>query len=125
MSGALSRCAVLTIVSGFMLLNGMSDTALAQPAGDVIQDLDRAVAPSSDVACPDPSLYATTRPNPPGEPTVIGLGVFFQDVTALNDADQTLDVDAYLIARWRDLRLAATSRGASSAEGPVPAGRSW
>lgn len=108
-----------------MLLNDMRGTALAQPSADVIQDLEHAVAPSSDAACPDPSLYATSRPNPPGEPTVVGLGVFFQDLTALNDADQTLDVDAYLIARWRDPRLAAASRGTSSAECPVPTGRLW
>jgi hypothetical protein len=113
------------VVSGFMLLNDMCGTALAQPSADVIQDLEHAVAPSSDAACPDPSLYATSRPNPPGEPTVVGLGVFFQDLTALNDADQTLDVDAYLIARWRDPRLAAASRGTSSAECPVPTGRLW
>jgi hypothetical protein len=125
MPRALSRCAVLMVVSGFMLLNDMCGTALAQPSADVIQDLEHAVAPSSDAACPDPSLYATSRPNPPGEPTVVGLGVFFQDLTALNDADQTLDVDAYLIARWRDPRLAAASRGTSSAECSVPTGRLW
>jgi hypothetical protein len=122
---ALSRCPVLMVLSGFMLLNGMRGGALAQPPADVIEDLERAVAPSSDAVCPDPSLYTASRPNPPGEPTVVGLGVFFQDVTALNDADQTLDVDAYLIARWRDARLAAASRGTSSAECPVPTGRLW
>jgi hypothetical protein len=125
MPKTLLRCAFLTVVSGFMLLNDMRCTALVQPSADVTQDLEHAVAPSSDAVCPDPSLYATSRPNPPGEPTVVGLGVFFQDLTALNDADQTLDVDAYLIARWRDPRLAAASRGTSSAECPVPAGRLW
>jgi hypothetical protein len=125
MPRASSQLAVLTIVRGFVLLSGMRGAALAQPSTDVIQDLDRAVAPSSDAPCPDPSLYATARPDPPGEPTVVGLGVFFQDLTALNDADQTLDVDAYLIARWRDARLAAASRGTSSAECPVPAGQLW
>jgi len=122
---ALSGRAVLTIVSGFVLITDMRGAALAQPSADVKQHLERAVAPSSDAACPDPSLYTTSRPDPPGTPTVVGLGAFFQDVTAFNDADQTLDVDVYLIARWRDPRLAAPSRGTSSAECPVPTGRLW
>jgi hypothetical protein len=108
-----------------MLLSGIPGTVLAQSSADARQDLERAVAPSADAPCPDPALYATSRPNPPGEPTVVGLGVFFQDLTALNDSDQTLDVDVFVLARWRDSRLADTSRGPSSAECPVPTGRLW
>jgi hypothetical protein len=55
----------------------------------------------------------------------LGLGVFFQDLVALNDVDQTLDMDVYVVARWRDQRLADTSRGTASADCPVPAGRLW
>jgi hypothetical protein len=108
-----------------VLLGGIQGSFAAQAPADLVQDLEREVGPSADAACPDPSLYSTTRPNPPGEPTVVGLGVFFQDVTSFNDADQTIDVDAYMIARWRDPRLAEPARGTSSAECPVPAGRLW
>jgi hypothetical protein len=46
-------------------------------------------------------------------------------LVSLNDADQTLDLDLYLTARWRDARLADASRGTASAACPVPAGRLW
>src|SRR5262245_8226543 len=115
----------LPVVIALGLLGGSSGSALAQPSADLVQDLEREVAPSADARCPDPALYSVARPNPSGEPTVVGLGAFFQDLTALNDADQTLDMDVYVIQRWRDPRLADASRGASSAECPVPAGRLW
>jgi hypothetical protein len=56
---------------------------------------------------------------------VVALGVYFQDVASLSDVDQTLDTDVYLIARWRDPRLADPARGEASAECPVPEGRLW
>jgi hypothetical protein len=91
----------------------------------VVSDLERQVAPRSGVACPDPEKYSLTRPDPPGEPTVVGVGVFFQDLAALSDADQTLDADLYVVARWRDVRLADPARGEGSADCPVPDGRLW
>jgi hypothetical protein len=97
----------------------------AQPPASVVADLEREVAPSSTPICPEPTLYSLRRPDAAGVPTVVGLGVFFQDVAALSDADQTLDVDVYVVARWRDSRLADPSRGESSAECPVPGGRLW
>src|SRR5262245_65451333 len=123
MLGTLSQCARLAIVSGLLLLAALRGASLAQPSAELVQDLEREVAPSADARCPDPSLYSVARPDPPGEPTVVGLGAFFQDLTALSDADQTLDIDVYMIARWRDRRLADPSRGTSSAECPVPVGR--
>jgi Neurotransmitter-gated ion-channel ligand binding domain/Neurotransmitter-gated ion-channel transmembrane region len=109
-----------------VLLGGLGRSALAaEPSPELVQDLEREVAPSTDARCPDSALYSIARPDPPGTPTVVGLGAYFQDLAALNDADQTLDLDVYVISRWRDPRLADPSRGNSSAECPVPAGRLW
>ena len=55
----------------------------------------------------------------------MGIGVFLQDIVALSDANQTLDLDLYVVARWRDARLSDPSRGAASAECPVAAGQLW
>jgi hypothetical protein len=108
------------VVSG-----GGTGAYAAQTSADAIQDLERDVAPRSGVRCPDDKDYSLIRPDPSGTPTVVGLGVYFQDVAALNDIDQTLDVDAYIIARWRDPRLADLARGAGSAECPMPINRLW
>jgi hypothetical protein len=109
-----------------VLLGGLGPSALAaQLPAEVVQDLEREVAPSADARCPDPSLYSVVRPDPSGEPTVVGIATFFQDLAALNDADQTLDIDVYVITRWRDPRLANSAGGVSSAECPVPVGRLW
>jgi hypothetical protein len=115
-----------SVVSGVVLMGGLGPSLLAaQAPAAVVRDLEREVAPSADARCPEPSLYSAVRPDPPGEPTVVGLGTFVQDLAALNDADQTLDIDVYMIMRWRDPRLANAVAGTSSAECPVPVGRLW
>jgi hypothetical protein len=91
----------------------------------VVADLERESVPRSGAACPDAAAYSLTRPDATGPPTVVGLGIFFQDVALLSDVDQTLDTDVYVIARWRDPRLADATRGDFSVECPVPEGRLW
>jgi hypothetical protein len=103
---------------------GLATTATAQPAA-VTSELERDVAPNSSATCPTPAAYRTTRPDPAGVPTRIGVGVFLQDVAQFNDIDQTLDVDAYVVLRWRDGRLADPARGDGSADCPVPTGMLW
>jgi hypothetical protein len=49
----------------------------------------------------------------------------FQDVSHLSDVDQTMTADVYVLARWRDGRLADPSRGEGSADCPVPRDRLW
>lgn len=95
------------------------------PPGDLAARLQRAITTSAAAKCPDPALYSLTRPDAAAGPTVVGLGVFFQDLVAFNDVDQTLDMDVYVLARWRDARLADASRAEASADCPVPVGRLW
>jgi neurotransmitter-gated ion-channel len=117
---------VVRILAVSALLGPWIGSAYArQPPADVIQDLQREVAPRSGVTCPAENAYSLTRPDPGAGPTVVGIGVYFQDVAQLNDIDQTLDVDVYLIVRWRDSRLADASRATGSAECPLPAGKLW
>ena len=95
-------------------------SSTAGPGASVASDLERVVLPHSQAPCPDPRIYSRTRPDPPAVPTVVGIGLFFQDVASLSDVDQTLDADIYVILRWRDPRLADPARGDSSAECPPP-----
>jgi hypothetical protein len=92
---------------------------------DLLKPLQGEIVTNAAVKCPDAAAYSLTRPDAAAGPTVVGLGVFFQDLVALNDADQTLEMDVYVLARWRDARLADASRGKASADCPVPSGRLW
>jgi hypothetical protein len=91
----------------------------------VVSDLESPITPRSDATCPDPKTYSLTRPDPSRGATVVGIAVFFQDVAALSDVEQTLDADLYVVARWRDPRLADAARGDGSADCPTPEGRLW
>jgi neurotransmitter-gated ion-channel len=94
-------------------------------AQDIVDDLERFAMPRSGVACPSADDYSPTRPDPPGTPTTVGLGIFLNDVSNLHDQDQTLDADVYVISRWRDSRLADPARGDEAAECPPPEGGLW
>ena len=121
------RVGVTGLVAGALALLG-GGWAAASPGGppaDVVADLERLAAPRSVAACPDPAAYSLDRPDRGAGPTVVGLGIFFQDVASLSDVDQTLDADVLVVARWRDPRLADAARGDASAECPAPEGRLW
>jgi hypothetical protein len=120
---SLRVCAVLPFLMGFALVT--AQTAHAQVPDDLAKQLQRAIATSGAAKCPDATAYSLERPEAAAGPTVLGLGIFFQDLVALNDVDQTLDMDVYVVMRWRDPRLADASRGTGSADCPVPTGRLW
>jgi len=117
----------LLVVSGPGFFGGLGASAFADEARDtdVVSDLEREVAPSSGPACPAAAAYSLARPDPPGSPTLVGVGIFFQDVAQLSDVEQTLDADVYVVARWRDPRLADPARGEGSVDCPVPDDRLW
>jgi hypothetical protein len=107
-----------------LLLAGARSASAQELSADVVTELERELVPRSGARCPDPGAYSLARPDAT-VPTVVGVGVFFQDVASLSDVDQTLDADIYVVARWRDPRLADPARGDASAECPPPEGRLW
>jgi hypothetical protein len=117
----------LVVVSVLGFFGGERASAFADEERDidVVSDLEREVAPSSGATCPATGAYSLARPDPPGSPTMVGLGIFFQDVAQLSDVEQTLDADVYVVTRWRDSRLADPARGEGSVDCPVPDGRLW
>jgi hypothetical protein len=60
-----------------------------------------------------------------GTPTVVGLTMMFQDISRLNDVEQTMAADVTVIARWRDPRLADPARGGGSADCALPGKNLW
>jgi hypothetical protein len=108
-----------------LLGGGVGPALPGELPADVVADLERVVGPRSGAACPDARACSLARPDPAGGPTVVGLGVFFQDVASLSDVDQTLDTDVLVVARWRDPRLVDPARGDASVECPMLEGRLW
>ena len=82
--------------------------------------LEREASPKSGVPCPSPDAYSLQRPDANGVPTVVAVGLFFQDIAQLSDVEQTLEADVYVVARWLDPRLSDPARGNQSA---APANR--
>src|SRR5262245_19909564 len=116
---------MLVLMSSVSALPGFGFVFAAQLSSELVSDLAREIAPRSGVVCPDPAAHSLTRRDPAAGPTVVGLGVFFQDIAFLSDVDQTLDTDVYVAMRWRDPRLADATRADGSADCPPPAGRLW
>ena len=94
-------------------------------AQESVNLLEREASPKSGVPCPSPNAYSLERPDANGVPTVVAVGLFFQDIAQLSDVEQTLEADVYVVARWRDPRLSDPARGTQSAECPVPDGKLW
>jgi hypothetical protein len=126
MTGVQRRVSVLGLAVGLLALPAVGPALAEASPADVVADLEREVGPRSGgaAACPE-AVYSLARPDPAAGPTVVGLGVFFQDVASLSDVDQTLDTDVLVVARWRDPRLADSTRGDGSIDCPVPEGRLW
>jgi len=108
-----------------LLVGAIGPASAQELPAEVVSDLEREVAPRSEARCPDPGAYSLTRPDPAGRATVVGVGVFFQDVASLSDVDQSVDADIYVVERWRDPRLADSRRPDGSADCPPPEGRLW
>jgi hypothetical protein len=100
-------------------------SAIGAWAQDASRLLEQPALPRTGVACPSPSLYSPLRPDPEGTPTVVGIAVYFNDISYLSDTDQTITADLTVIERWRDARLADASRGEWSADCPVPGAELW
>jgi len=99
--------------------------AIRAEARDIREDLEAPVNPRSGIPCPSPELYSPLRPDPAHGPTVVGLDMVFMDISRLDDVEQTLTADVYVILRWRDARLADPARGDGAAVCPDPGNALW
>ena len=108
------RLVIATIVA--LPLFSLSTFAGAATLDERKAALDQPIEPRGSGSCPAPEHFSVTRPDPPDTPTVVGLAVMFQDVSALSDADQSITADISLVVRWRDARLADPNRGDGSVD---------
>ena len=75
--------------------------------------------------CPDDAAFSLERPSPDRGPTKVGIAVVISDIIAIDDARQSIELDAFSIFRWLDPRLADSLRGEVSAACPLPLDRMW
>lgn len=81
--------------------------------------------PSSARHCPDDDAFSPERPGSDSGPTQVGVGVYLNDIIALDDVRQSMHLDTYSIFRWLDPRLANSLRGEVSVACPLPLDRMW
>lgn len=114
----------ILMVKGSWLLLLFLCGPCASLAEDVRPYLEAPLNPRSGIPCPSPDQYSPMRPDPAGTPTVVGLTMMFQDISRLNDVEQTITADTTIIVRWHDPRLADPARGDGSADCALPTGKS-
>lgn len=75
--------------------------------------------------CPSDDQYSLTRPGPPDQPTQVAVAFYLNNIVAINEAEQSIVLDAYIVYRWRDARLADPARGEFAVPCPLPRDRMW
>lgn len=83
----------------------------AAQADDFIESLQGGLSSN----CPSPDLYSSQRPDPQGTTTPVMVSIAYNDILEIDDAEQTFTVDAWIILRWKDARLADPARGKAPA----------
>jgi hypothetical protein len=68
-----------------------------------------AFAQATEASCDLPGYSLSVRPDPPGRPTEIGVGLALTDLSAIDDVNQTITLEALLTLRWIDHRLDAAT----------------
>ena len=93
---------------------------------DSIQrELDGLSQISSSGQCPSEEQYSLTRPGPPDQPTQVAVAFYLNNIVAINEAEQSIVLDAYIVYRWRDAHLADPARGEFAVPCPLPRDRMW
>jgi len=114
-----ARCVTTSLVVGLSCLVLFAGT---QAPESLVPQLD--LRGGSSALCPTPDQLSLSRPGT-NEPTDVGVGIFLNDVVALDDVTQSLTADLFLILRWTDARLADPGRGSSQAVCTLPREAMW
>ena len=94
----------------------------AQPPESTVPQLD--LRGGSSALCPTPEQLSLSRPDTGGS-TDVWVGLFLNDVVALDDVAQSLTADLFVILRWTDPRLADPARGSSQASCALSLDQVW
>ena len=85
-------------------------------------------------AGPPPALSQTAplndeltagRPDPDGVPTRISLAFYLVDIESIDDPKQEFTADLYVVARWRDARLARPEVSGDESQRLLPLSQIW
>ena len=60
---------------------------------------------TAELACDLPGYSPSVRPDPPGTPTEVGVGLMLIDLSTISDVNQSITLDALLTLEWTDRRL--------------------
>jgi hypothetical protein len=66
-----------------------------------------------------------SRPDPEGVPTKLSIGFYLVDIESIDDPKQEFTADLYLIARWRDSRLARSENINDQSQRILPLSKVW
>lgn len=93
----------------------------------VVTSLAAGVPPSTGAARGSgiPRRVLTTRPDPPGVPTEVAVGIYVVDVMEIDDVRQTFTADLHFTLQWSDARLSAEALGSSLGERSLQLGEIW
>lgn len=75
--------------------------------------------------CPDSDKYSLDRPGPADQPTRVAVGLYFMDILAIRETEQTITADVWIVMKWRDERLADASRGEAYANCNLSPNQVW
>jgi len=66
-----------------------------------------------------------SRPDPEGVPTKLTLGFYLMDIESIEDLKREFTADLYVVARWRDSRLALADDAGEGAQRILPLSKIW
>jgi len=94
----MNKVAAITVRTVRWLVQAVTFVALifALPGHAQVRD-----TPDCDLS----GYQSSVRPDPPGTPTEVTIGLLLVDLSAINDVDQTVMLDALLTLQWTDDRL--------------------
>ena len=82
-------------------------------------------AASAQPATAPPADRVASRPDPDDVPTRLSLSFYLVDIESVDDLEQEFTADLYIVARWRDGRLAAPAGAEQVAERILPMSQLW
>ena len=89
------------------------------------EDLQLRLDGGTSLSCPESDKFSGSRPGPLGQPTEVGIGLYFLQIPGINDIEETFDADVYYLRYWKDPRLADSTRDKSYAFCMMPVDEFW
>ena len=87
--------------------------AILAPADRAAAQPELSLEGASSALCPSVEQLSLNCPSSSAGPTLVGVGVFLNELVQLDDVAQSFSTDLFLTMQWVDPRLAEPARGSS------------